>query len=127
MEKTEEQVAEMLRRNGTRTARIESNNGGRGFARAVGRLAPAVRIEWFHQSRNKEARILSNSATVLRHIAMPSDWPVRSSRFYGDLTTYRRKFRMNRWHDAADVLTGIVETETEFSAQKNIKVLGFTK
>ena len=27
------------------------------------------------------------------------------------LTTYRRQFRANRWHDAADVVTGIVERE----------------
>ena len=27
------------------------------------------------------------------------------------LTTYRWKFRANRWHDAADVVTGLVERE----------------
>ena len=39
METTETQVAEMLVRSGTRQAAVESNNGGRGFARAVQRLA----------------------------------------------------------------------------------------
>ena len=28
------------------------------------------------------------------------------------MTTYRRQFRANRWHDAADVVTGIVEDGT---------------
>ena len=109
MEATEPAVAEMLRRSNTRRALIESNNGGRGFARAVQRLVPACRLEWFHQSGNKEARILSNAATVLQTIKMPHDWKIRWPEFYLLVTTYRRAFRANRWHDAADVLTGIVE------------------
>lgn len=109
MEFTEPAVAEMLRRSGTRRAMVESNNGGRGFARAVQRLAPGIRVEWFHQSGNKEARILSNAATVLQTIKMPHDWKIRWPEFYFIVTTYRRQFRANRWHDAADVLTGVVE------------------
>ena len=93
MEVTEGLVGEMLLRSGTRSAAVESNNGGRGFARAVQRLAPAVRIEWFHQSANKEARILSNSATVLHSLRMPRGWNLRWPEFYAHLTTYRRKFR----------------------------------
>ncbi len=111
MEVTEGLVAEMLLRSDTRSAAIESNNGGRGFARAVQRLAPGVRIEWFHQSANKEARILSNSATVLHAIRMPRGWNLRWPELYAHLTTYRRQFRSNRRHDAPDVLTGIVERE----------------
>lgn len=71
MEVTEPLVAEMLVRSGTREAFIESNNGGRGFARAVQARAPGVRVEWFHQGANKEARILSNSATVLHCLRFP--------------------------------------------------------
>ena len=111
MEVTEGLVAEMLRRTQTRQAAIESNNGGRGFARAVQRLVPEVRIEWFHQSGNKEARILSNSATVLHALRMPTGWAVMWPELHQHLTTYRRLFAANRWHDAADVLTGIVERE----------------
>ncbi len=111
MEVTEGLVADLLLRSDTRTAAVESNNGGRGFARAVQRLAPAVRVEWFHQSANKEARILSNSATVLHALRMPRGWQLRWPELYAHLTTYRRQFRANRWHDAADVLTGIVERE----------------
>ncbi len=111
MEVTEVLVADMLARNRTRQAAVESNNGGRGFARAVQRLAPQTRIEWFHQSGNKEARILSNSATVLHALRMPADWAVRWPEMYRHLTSYRRMFGSNRWHDAPDVLTGIVERE----------------
>ena len=111
MEHTERLVAAMFVANDTRRAYVESNNGGRGFARSLQRLAPMVRVEWFHQSGNKEARILSNSATVLHTIRMPRDWNMRWPELYAHLTTYRRKFRANPHDDAADVLTGIVERE----------------
>lgn len=111
MEVTERLVAEMLVRSDTREAAVESNNGGRGFARRVQELAPAVRVEWFHQGANKEARILSNSATVMQLVRFPAGWPQRWPELYAHLTTYRRRFTTNRWHDAADVLTGIVERE----------------
>ena len=74
-------------------------------------LAPGVRVEWFHQSGNKEARILSNSATALHLVRFPRGWNLRWPELYAHLTTYRRRFRANRWHDAADVVTGIVERE----------------
>ena len=111
MEMTEGLVGTMLRESGTRAALIESNNGGRGFARAVQALAPQVRVEWFHQSANKEARILSNAATVVHTVRFPCDWALRWPELYAHLTTYRWKFRANRWHDAADVVTGLVERE----------------
>ena len=111
MEHTERLVAAMFMKNDTRRAYIESNNGGRGFARALQRLAPRVHIEWFHQSDNKEARILSNSATVLHNVRMPRGWHLRWAELYTHLTTYRRLFRANSHDDAADALTGIVERE----------------
>ena len=111
MEHTERLVASMFESSGVRVAYVESNNGGRGFARALQRLAPATRVEWFHQSGNKEARILSNSATVLHNVRMPSGWHLLWPEFYRDLVTYRRLFRANRHDDAADALTGVVERE----------------
>ena len=111
MEETEQLVATMLERNDIRNAYVESNNGGRGFARALQRLVPRIRVEWFHQSGNKEARILSNSATVLHNIRMPEGWQQRWAEFHQHLTTYRRLFRANRHDDAADALTGVVERE----------------
>ncbi len=120
MEVTERAVAEMLVRSGTRQAAVESNNGGRGFARAVQRLAPDVRIEWFHQHGNKEARILSNAATALHLLRFPRGWNLRWPELYAHLTTYRRQFRANRWHDAADVLTGIVEREASDEGRRKL-------
>ena len=125
MEQTEPLVAEMLERSGTRLAAIESNNGGRGFARAVQRLAPGVRVEWFHQHGNKEARILSQAATALHLLRFPRGWSRRWPELYTQLTTYRRIFRANRWHDAADVVTGIVEREVPDGSSRRLRGVRF--
>ena len=125
MDRTEEMVADMLERNGTVEARVESNNGGRGFARAVARRCPGIHVEWFHQSHNKEARILSNAPAVLTQIVMPEGWHLRWSEFYGDLVTFRRLFRANRHDDAPDVLTGIIETEAEMANRSGFCAYGF--
>lgn len=127
MEETEILVADMLLRNGTVAARIESNNGGRGFAREVAKRCREVRVEWFHQSHNKEARILSNAPAVLNRIAMPVGWQIRWHALYGDLVTFRRLFRANRRDDAPDVLTGIIETESKTAPRKNIRAVGFSR
>lgn len=124
MEVTEPATAAMLKRNATPEARIESNNGGRGFARAVQALMPGVRVEWFHQGTNKEARILTNAQWVVARIRFPADWALRWERFYNHITTYKRLFRANRWHDAPDVLTGIIETETA-PKPKGIRQIGY--
>lgn len=116
MEHTERLVASMFCANDTRRAYVESNNGGRGFARSLQRQLPTVRVEWFHQSGNKEARILSNSATVLHTIRFPRGWNLKWPELYAHLTTYRRLFRANKHDDAADVLTGIVEKEVTASS-----------
>ncbi len=118
MEVTEGLVAEMLVKGDVRVAYVESNNGGKGFARAVQGLATGVKVEWFYQGANKEARILSNSATVMHRVRMPYGWEKKWPEFAHHLATYRRLFRANRLHDAADVLTGIVERENEAIDQK---------
>ncbi len=127
MEVTEVLVAEMLDRNATRIAHVESNNGGRGFARAVQKLVGMTAVRWFNQNANKEARILTNSATVLRHIRMPRGWEVRWEAFHHNLATYKKEFRSNRTHDAADVLTGIVEMELAGGKGSASKAWGFSK
>lgn len=111
MEDTEVATAGMLERNDIRRALVESNNGGRGFARNVQRLAPNVRVEWFHQSGNKESRILTNAPTVQQCILFPADWAIRWAEFHAHLATFKRTFRANAHDDAPDAVTGIVEKE----------------
>ena len=127
MEVTEQLVAAMIAAQPACDVLMESNNGGRGFARAVGRLCPHHRIAWFCQHENKEARILSNASAVWRNVVMPADWTIRWPDFAHHLMTYRRLFRANRWHDAPDVLTGIVERELVGVLSHKIRALGFAR
>ncbi len=113
MEKTEILVPMMLERNGTKDAKIESNNGGRGFARVVKDKASNTTVTWFHQGSNKEARILTTASQVVEKIRMPIDWKQRWPIFAQQISNYKRIFRANKYDDAADTLTGIIEVEFE--------------
>lgn len=110
MEVTEPLTASMIARNKVRQADIESNNGGRGFARKINELTPqSCSIQWFHQSQNKESRIISNAATVKEKLFMPDGWHIRFPEFYKHLSKFKRKFNANEHDDAADAITGIIE------------------
>ncbi|MCO7128337.1 phage terminase large subunit, partial [Sporolactobacillus shoreicorticis] len=80
MEVTEPLLAKKLFENKVNLAWIESNNGGRGFARSVERIlrqnyqSNKTKVSWFHQSKNKIARILSNATWVMDHVYFPEDW-----------------------------------------------------
>ncbi len=114
MEVTEPETAKRLYEHGVNIADIESNNGGRGFARSVERILKEVhrsnktRIKWFHQSKNKVARILSNSTWVMDHIYFPVNWRDRWPEYYSAMTKYQREGK-NKHDDAPDATTGIAE------------------
>lgn len=112
---TEPIVADMLRTTGTHYCYIESNNGGRAFSRNVERLSREMgngltKFKPFHQSKNKQARILSNASNVMQHILFPSDWKERDDwgRFYKDVSNYLSEGK-GQHDDAPDVLSGICE------------------
>ena len=114
MEITEPATAKILIENNIKEADIESNNGGRGFARAVERYllekynSNRCKVRWFHQTQNKRARILSNATWVMEHIYFPVNWADRWPEFYRAITTYQKEGK-NKHDDAPDVLTGIAE------------------
>lgn len=110
MEVTEPLTARKLAENSVNVAHIESNNGGRGFARAVERQLPNNRtvITAFTQSKNKQARILSNATWVMEHVYFPENWHNKWPELYKDLMTYQREGK-NAHDDAPDALTGIGE------------------
>ena len=113
MEVTEPATAEMLTRNNVGCAIIESNNGGRGFARNVERECKErgnkhTNIKWFHQSKNKVARILSNSTSVMNNVYFPVNWEDRFPEFARDIKKYQREGK-NEHDDAPDALTGVYE------------------
>lgn len=113
MEITEPQTANLLNKTKTNEAKVESNNGGRSFARNIEKLVNKTAINWFHQSKNKEARIYSNSASVNDEIVFPENWHIQWPEFYKAVTKYKKVFKANDHDDAPDVLTGIIETESE--------------
>jgi len=107
---TEPETARRLSDFDVQRADIESNAGGRAFARNVYRLmTKRCNVVPFHQSKNKESRIISNSADVCRKIVFPSDWTERWPEFARDLLGFRRLFKANRNDDAPDTLTGVLE------------------
>ncbi|WP_083306239.1 phage terminase large subunit [Fusobacterium sp. HMSC073F01] len=114
MEITEPAVAKMQFENNVSIADIESNNGGRGFARAVERIlkekytSNRTRISWFHQSKNKQARILSNATWVMDHIYFPKNWADRWPEFAKAILTYQKEGK-NKYDDGPDALTGVAE------------------
>lgn len=115
MEVTEPMTANLIKKDRVRKSHIESNNGGRGFYRNVKKLVNDHRVEYdsFHQSDNKEARIYSNSATVNNCIVFPDSWHVKDPVMYKHITKFKKMFKANDFDDAPDVLTGIIEKETQ--------------
>lgn len=113
MEVTEPETARRLQAAGVRECLIESNNGGRGFARNVIRNLKELHchkcsVTWFHQSKNKRTRILTNASNVMEQVIMPSDWKQRWPVFAQHVSRYQRKGK-NDHDDAEDALTGFVE------------------
>jgi predicted phage terminase large subunit-like protein len=114
METTEKETAKRLTDCNVTIWSPESNNGGRGFARAVEREYKLLgnrttACKWYHQSKNKNARIISNSTLVMNSIYYPENWKQRWPVFYSQVTTYQREGK-NKHDDAPDVLTAIVES-----------------
>ena len=120
METTEQKVAELLYNDNVNEARIESNNGGRGFARNVQSILEQkyktnrIIITPVAQTKNKESRILSSSAWVQKHVFMPINWDKRWPEFYRQVMSYQRKGR-NAHDDSVDVLAAIYEAITAIS------------
>lgn len=110
MEITEKLEAQQLDNYNVNVARIESNNGGEGFMRQVKRLVTGQTVfKSFHQSKNKEARIYSNSAWVQENVFYPVDWANRWPSYFEAMKTYQAKGK-NKHDDAPDATTGIAET-----------------
>lgn len=113
MEVTEPATAAMLTKHNIGCAIIESNNGGRSFARNVDRECKALgnrhtNIRWFHQSKNKIARILTNSTSVMNNVYFPVNWEERWPDFARAMMKYQREGK-NEHDDAPDAVTGVYE------------------
>lgn len=129
METTEKQQADILTRNQTNYSLIESNNGGRAFARNVKRILRAnlhnfrVAVSWFTQTENKASRIYSNSACCMNDILFPEGWDRKWPKFYSALMAYRKDNKKKNQHDdAPDCLTGVYEMHSRKHRVHKIKL-----
>jgi predicted phage terminase large subunit-like protein len=113
MEYTEVKTAELLTLHQIDYALIESNNGGRGFARNVEKQCREMGnnktiIDWFYQGENKSIRIFTHSAEVQNVCIFPNGWAHLWPLVYKSLSSYM-KVGKNDHDDAEDALTGTVE------------------
>lgn len=115
MEVTEPETAKRLHEYKVNRSRIESNNGGSGFARNVIRILDEnygsnhSTVSWFHQSKNKQARILSNATWIMNHVHYPTNWRDKWPEYHRDMNKYQREGD-NKHDDAPDTTTGVAET-----------------
>ena len=124
---TEKSVAQMLYDNNVMECYIEGNNGGEGFARQVKRIlkeeygSNRCVITTFHQSKNKEARILSNATWVMNHIYFPANWKHKWRELYDAIFSYQAEGK-NAHDDAVDTLTGIVEKMNDVKETRRVRI-----
>ena len=116
MEITEPLQAKMMTKDKVGYSKIESNNGGRGYARNVNRELKGLRnyhtiVDWFHQSENKKARILSNSTGVMNNVFFPVDWETRWPEYATEMKKYQKEGK-NKHDDAPDCTTGVYENSS---------------
>ena len=115
MEITEPETARRFKEWRVNLCRIESNNGGSGFARNVKRISEEdlrnflTVFKWFHQSKNKKARILSNATWVMAHVLYPANWKHKWPDYYKSMVKYQKEGE-NKHDDAQDCTTGVAET-----------------
>jgi predicted phage terminase large subunit-like protein len=109
---TENKTVELIKDNNIQEMLIESNSGGRQFARNIERLVQESRmyclIDWFHQTENKMGRILSKSSNVESKVFFPEDFPIKYREVWGALLSFQKDGK-NKNDDAPDSLTGLFE------------------
>ena len=113
MEVTEREIARRLIEFNVEKIVFESNFGGKAFAKVVQRLykeagGNKATFHSFQQTKNKEARILSNATNVTRCVYMPEHWNKLYPKFYQDVTEFQRTGG-NISKDGPDTLTMVVE------------------
>lgn len=127
MEYTEPKTAEMLTKHETQFCIVESNNGGRSFARNVEAQTRILKnnktvFKWFHQSENKAIRIFTKSSEVQNLTYFPVGWEKRWPEFYQAITHYMKEAK-NEHDDACDALTGCVEWRGKDFGQQDLSGL----
>lgn len=127
MEYTEPWLAQNLLKYGIRYCVIESNNGGRAFARNVEALSreygngKTVFIT-FTQTKNKNVRIFTRACEVNNLLIFPVGWERMWPEFASSLKAYRKE-GSNAHDDAEDACTGIVERGSLVGGASDAQIL----
>ncbi len=119
MEYTEVLAADMLDKWKVDTCKVESNNGGRGWARNVDRILrenydnDITTIETFPQTQRKMTRILHESSNVMRYVYFPYNWNFEKTNIsiiegMKHLTRFVR-IGKNDHDDIEDAISGVCE------------------
>lgn len=123
-EVTEPQLARMINAGDVTEAEFESNNGGKFFARNIERELKKLGnyrtvVKWTPQTANKEARILTSSAWIAKHVKMPPNWTSKYPEFASEVLGYVAGGK-NEHDDGVDVLATIYERSTN---KKEVQIL----
>jgi predicted phage terminase large subunit-like protein len=129
MEYTEPALAKLLTKHGVKECVVESNNGGRGFQRAVEKQCrlmenATTKFKWFHQTENKDVRINVNSAAVQNLTFMPQGWTRLFPEFATAINGYL-KVGKNLHDDAPDCITGAIEKRKKRAKQDVAGLFGY--
>lgn len=129
MEYTEPATAKMLVKWQAEEVVVESNNGGRGFSRAVEKQVrlmgnTKMKFKWFFQSDNKQVRIFSHSASVQNLTFMPDGWERTFPDFAKAINGYLKAGK-NPHDDAPDALTGTIERRKKISSASVADMMGY--
>lgn len=122
MEITEPKVAQQMKGYLVQDCRVESNAGGRSFARNIERISRdtlqnwTTAFAWYYQSKNKQSRIFTQAAEVQNMIYYPEDWETIWPLFAKAIKAYLAEGG-NSHDDAADTLTMVIEAEKMSSYQ----------
>lgn len=130
MEVTKPATARMLDRARVTDALVESNNGGREFAKRVKEILRAdlgnfsCQVNWFTQTRNKDSRIFSASDGVRNDVLFPDGWERLWPKFHQALASYRKDNsggRGSRHDDAPDAVTGVWEMHSRGARRRGVR------
>lgn len=127
MEHTEPWMAQMLAKWDVRYCVIESNNGGRAFARNVERLSREygngkTTFITFTQHHNKQVRIFTRSQEVNNMLIFPEDWEHRWPEFANHMKSYRKEGN-NAHDDGPDCATMVIERGSLISGASDEQIL----
>ena len=99
-------TSRMINTQGSQKVWVESNNGGAQYEKNLKRMVRAITVP-YHESTNKESRIITNAPFVNSQIIMPFGWETKYPKFYEHITMFLHQFSANAHDDGPDCLTSL--------------------